>query len=134
MAECNEASGAAGFAAHNKAGKQIAEWLLQVEAPLLLEEHGKGCCNDDLGQAGDVVDCVRLDCGRVRLIGEAADAVDRDWLACCEHTKGAAGKGMRGDCVAEDTASATEVEFLYCLRHSDLWSIVAEDAGIKVED
>jgi len=62
-----------------------------------------------------------------------SEAVDDNRLAEREYAIGAAGKGMRSDCVAENTASAREVELRCGLRHDVLRSIVAEDEGAEVE-
>ena len=42
VAERDVTRGATWFAAHNKAGEQIAEWLLQVEIAFLMEQHREG--------------------------------------------------------------------------------------------
>jgi len=77
VAESDLTRRAAWFAAHNKAGEQIAEWLLQIEMALLVEEHRECGGHDDLGEAGNIVDSVGLDWGGVGLIGEAAKAAYR---------------------------------------------------------
>ncbi len=102
MAERDVARGAAWLTAHNKAGKQIAEWLFQVVMALLMKQHCKGCGDDDLGEAGNVVNRVGLDCGRVGLVGEMSQAADRKLLAGRENAIGATGEDVRGDRIAED--------------------------------
>jgi len=129
MAQGNETCRAAGFAADNKTGKQVAERLLQVEVAVLIVEHSECCGNDDLGEAGYIVDRVWLDRRRVRLVCKVPKAVDNNRFASGKHSVSAAGKCMRGDGVREDTTGARKVEFRCGLSHDVLRSIVAEDAG-----
>ena len=81
----------------DKPRQKLAQGRLQVELLSLNEEHGSGRGCRHLGEAGNVVDGLSRDGGRVLFIGEAAQRTFKNNLAVCKHAKGAAGKGTGGD-------------------------------------
>lgn len=84
------------------------EWLIKVELIALPQQHGSGRCGDDFGDAGKIKDGIGGDCGRVFIVGEAAQGVLKDNFAVCQDTKGAARESMGGHSIAEDAVSGLE--------------------------
>ena len=108
MMQLDEAGVFAGLAANDEAGEQFAERGVEMELATLMKQHSGGSGGDDLGEAGDIKDCLRGDCGRIWFIRELAQCAVEGNFAAGEDTESAAGKGVGGDGFIEHAKGVCE--------------------------
>jgi hypothetical protein len=84
-------------ASNHEAGQQLTQWQVQIEQASLIKQHRRGGGRHDFCQAGNIVDCARLNRRRFFLIGESAQRILEQDLAIGEDAKGASRKSACAD-------------------------------------
>src|SRR5882762_8862588 len=101
MADGDLACVLGGIAADHEAGKEFAEWRFKIEQAALVEQHGGGGSGDNLGEAGDIEECIVCYgrcCGFLAFlvqVGEMAYGVLQEGAPIGEEPEGAAREGTR---------------------------------------